>query len=125
MKDKEHLEKSIRDLKVRLQSGDQDAKMEVDTQEAKLREVDQRLAKEFLRGQESGRIAGIDLGKKQAQTAFQQVSTEYESRLAKYESELKLARQQEATDESKLRSDLQRMRVEMEAEKSRTQRAES
>ena len=116
MKDKEHLHKSIRDLQVRLRSGDIDAQMEMDKDEAKLRDIDSRLAAEFQRGEASGRVSGITLGKKQAQTDFEKVSAEYESRIAKFESELKAERERFTADESKFRQDLQRMRSEMESE---------
>ena len=90
MKDKEYLEKHIASLKAKVRAGDSQAQMDVDTQEERLRGVDSRLAKEFQRGQETGRVEGITLGRQQAATEFQQVSSGYESRIAKFEADLKL-----------------------------------
>ena len=110
MKDKEYLEKHIKDLQQRLAAGDTGAQMEIDAQSERLRDVDGRLKEEFSRGEETGRLRGITLGKKQAQTEYQQTSADYEGRLAKYEARLKESQRQLSAGDPVVQGQLQELK---------------
>lgn len=113
MKDKEYLEKEIVRLNSEVLSGDHEAQQEVIDKSSRLREVDRRLAEQFARGEQSGRLKGIVLGKQEAQAGFAQKSSDYERRLAEYEAKLSQSQDKLAAGDPSLQAELGQMRKEL------------
>ena len=114
-KDKQLLQARINDLTTAAQKGDQQAKMDLQQQQAKMADIDRRLAAEFTRGVETGRLKGITLGKSQADAALRQQIFEYEGKIVKFQSQLQQKDAAVSVGEASLRDEVKTVRAQYEA----------